>query len=55
MLENKLGITEFRRPCPNGGSKSARKKLVGLFEKGILDKLEAGKFFLFAGNTQIPF
>ena len=43
MLENKLGITDSA-DLARMEEQISKKKAVGLFEKGILDKLEAGKF-----------
>ena len=43
MLENKLGITDTA-DLARMEEQISKKKAVGLFEKGILDKLEAGKF-----------
>ena len=43
MLENKLGIT-YAPELAEAEEKISKKKAVELFEKGILDKLEAGKF-----------
>lgn len=43
MLENKLGITSAPE-LAEAEEKISKKKAVGLFENGILDKLEAGKF-----------
>mgnify|MGYP000798366339 FL=1 len=43
MLENKLGITDSA-DLARMEEQISKKKAVELFEKGILDKLEAGKF-----------
>lgn len=43
MLENKLGITSAPE-LAEAEEKISKKKAVELFENGILDKLEAGKF-----------
>ena len=43
MLENKLGITSAPE-LAEAEERISKKKAVELFEKGILDKLEAGKF-----------
>ena len=43
MLENKLGITSAPE-FAEAEERISKKKAVELFEKGILDKLEAGKF-----------
>lgn len=43
MLENKLGITDSAY-LARMEEQISKKKAVELFEKGILDKLEAGKF-----------
>lgn len=43
MLENKLGITSSLELAKTE-ERISKKKAVELFEKGILDKLEAGKF-----------
>ena len=43
MLENKLGIA-YAPELAEAEEKISKKKAVELFEKGILDKLEAGKF-----------
>lgn len=43
MLENKLGITDSA-DLTRMEEQISKKKAVELFEKGILDKLEAGKF-----------
>lgn len=43
MLENKLGIKNAPE-LADAEEKISKKKAVELFEKGILDKLEAGKF-----------
>ena len=43
MLENKLGIT-YAPELAEAEERLSKKKAIELFEKGILDKLEAGKF-----------
>lgn len=43
MLENKLGITSAPE-LAEAEERISKKKAVELFENGILDKLEAGKF-----------
>ena len=43
MLENKLGITNSPE-LAEAEEKISKKKAIELFENGILDKLEAGKF-----------
>ncbi|MBR3978677.1 MAG: Fic family protein [Oscillospiraceae bacterium] len=43
MLENKLGITNSLE-LAKAEERISKKKAVELFEKGILDKLEAGRF-----------
>lgn len=43
MLENKLGITSSPE-LAKAEERISKKKAVELFEKGILDKLEAGRF-----------
>lgn len=43
MLENKLGITDSA-DLARMEEQISKKRAVELFEKGILDKLEAGKF-----------
>lgn len=43
MLENKLGITSAPE-LAEAEERISKKKAVELFEKGIFDKLEAGKF-----------
>lgn len=43
MLENKLGITDSA-DLARMEEQISKKKAVELFEKGILDKIEAGKF-----------
>ena len=43
VLENKLGITESSE-LARQEEKISKKKAIELFEKGILDSLEAGKF-----------
>jgi len=43
MLENKLGITSSIE-LAKAEERISKKKAVELFEKGILDKLEAGRF-----------
>lgn len=42
-IENKLGLTSSARPCPRGRTHQQEKALV-LFENGVFNKLEAGKF-----------
>lgn len=43
MLENKLGITNSPE-LAEAEERISKKKAIELFENGILDKLEAGKF-----------
>ena len=43
VLENKLGITNLPE-LAEAEEKISKKKAIELFENGILDKLEAGKF-----------
>lgn len=43
VLENKLGITNSPE-LAEAEEKISKKKAIELFENGILDKLEAGKF-----------
>ena len=43
VLENKLGITEFSALAKEE-ERISKKKALELFERGILDSLEAGKF-----------
>ena len=43
MLENKLGVTSSAE-LAREEERISKTKAVALFEKGILDKLQAGKF-----------
>ncbi len=43
MLENKLGVTSSAEHAREE-ERISKTKAVALFEKGILDKLPAGKF-----------
>ena len=43
VLENKLGINSSSE-LANAEEKISKKKALELFEKGLLDKMEAGKF-----------
>lgn len=43
MLKNKLGITNSA-DLARGEEKISKKKALQLFESGVLDRLEAGKY-----------
>ena len=51
MLENKLGITTALE-LAEAEEKISKKKAIELFENGMLDKLEAGKFASIVAGLQ---